>query len=140
MLVANRLKIVWCTKLLRAASDDETAKLEREMYNDPLLVDILGQLKATRASARDRKNAIIEEVREEARRLRTGEEGGRGGPEVVDSDVAARQVCLTSWDSCRHRVGEHDIAQARGAHALGTHDAPQIASLPDLAMLIACRF
>ena len=90
MLIANRLKIVWCTKLMRASSDEETAAIERDMYNDAALVDILGQLKATRASARDRKNAIIEEVKEEARKLRTGE--GKGGPEVVDREVAARQV------------------------------------------------
>ena len=50
VLIANRLKIVWCTKLMRASSDDETAAIEREMYNDATLVDILGQLKATRAS------------------------------------------------------------------------------------------
>jgi N-terminal helicase PWI domain len=46
VLIANRQKIVWCTKLMRAKSDDETAALEREMYNDPALVNILGQLKA----------------------------------------------------------------------------------------------
>ena len=94
VLIANRLKIVWCTKLMRASSDDETAAIEREMYNDATLVDILGQLKATRASARDRKNAIIEEVKEEARKLRTGEGKSAGGPEVLDRDVAARQVRL----------------------------------------------
>ena len=93
VLLANRQKIVWCTRLMRAKSDDETAAIEREMYNDPTLTDILGQLKATRASARDRKNAIIEEVKEEARKLRTAEGDGKGGPEVVDRDVAARQVC-----------------------------------------------
>ena len=90
MLIANRDKIVWCTKLARAKSEDERSALEREMYNDAALTDILGQLKATRASARDRKNAIIEEVKEEARRLRTHDKAE--GAEVVDRDVADRQV------------------------------------------------
>lgn len=94
VLIANRDKIVWCTKLMRAKSEEETAGLEREMYNTPALTDILGALKATRASARDRKNAIIEEVKEEARRLRTHDADGAaaGGADVVDRDVAARQV------------------------------------------------
>lgn len=95
MLIANRKKIVWCTKLMRAHSDDEKAEIEGEMYNSPDLVDILAQLKATRASARDRKHAMIEEVREEARRMLGSDAaggGGKGGAEAVDRDVAARQV------------------------------------------------
>lgn len=72
------------------------AAIEREMYSNAELMDILGQRKATRASARDRKNAMIEEVKEEARRMLTshGDAPGKGvsGPEVVDRDVAARQV------------------------------------------------
>jgi pre-mRNA-splicing helicase BRR2 len=95
-LIANRKKIVWCTKLARAKSDEEMAAIEREMYSNAELMDILGQRKATRASARDRKNAMIEEVKEEARRMLTshGDAPGKGvsGPEVVDRDVAARQV------------------------------------------------
>jgi pre-mRNA-splicing helicase BRR2 len=96
VLITNRKKIVWCTKLARAKSDEETAAIEREMYCNAELMDILGQRKATRASARDRKNAMIEEVKEEARRMLTsrGDAPAKGvlGPEVVDRDVAARQV------------------------------------------------
>jgi hypothetical protein len=56
-------------------------------------------VQATRASARDRKNAIIEEVKEEARKLRTAD-GEGGGPEVLDRDVAARQACGRSLHVC----------------------------------------
>jgi pre-mRNA-splicing helicase BRR2 len=110
VLIANRSKIVWCTKLMRAKSDDETAAIEREMYNDASLMDILGQLKATRASARDRKNAIIDEVKEEARKLRTTDaaESGGKGPEVLDRDVAARQVL--DLEALQFEGGGHYLA------------------------------
>jgi pre-mRNA-splicing helicase BRR2 len=108
LLVANRKKIVWCTKLGRAKSDEDKASIEAEMYNDPSLTGILAQLKETRASARDRKNALINEVREEARKLRENEGAVAKGPEVVDSEVAARQVL--DLESLQFPGGGHYMA------------------------------
>lgn len=109
LLVANRKKIVWCTKLGRAKSDEEKASIETDMYNDPTLTGILAQLKETRASARDRKNARINEVREEARKLREDDGMAAKGPEVWDSEVAARQVL--DLESLQFQAGGHYMAE-----------------------------
>lgn len=111
LLVANRKKIAWCTKLMRAKSDEEKVAIETDMYNDPSLTGILAQLKSTRASARDRKNAMINEVREEARKLREndGAAAAAKGPEVWDSEVAARQVL--DLESLQFQGGGHYMAE-----------------------------
>ena len=109
LLVANRKKIVWCTKLGRAKSDEEKASIETNMYNDPSLTGILAQLKETRASARDRKNAMINEVREEARKLRGNEGATAKGPEVIDQEVAARQIL--DLESLQFQGGGHYMAE-----------------------------
>lgn len=110
VLVANRNKITWCTRLMRAKSDEETASIEAQMFKDPSLTDILAQLKATRASARDRKNAMIQGVQNEARRLHENE-GGAKAAEVVDTEVAARQVL--DLESLQFDGGGHYFASKK---------------------------
>lgn len=58
LLLKNRLKIVWCTRLARAQNEEEVARLEAEMEANADTVKILKELHATRASARDRQNAM----------------------------------------------------------------------------------
>lgn len=110
VLVANRNKVAWCTRLMRAKSDEETAGIEAQMFKDPNLTDILAQLKATRASARDRKNAMIQGVQNEARRLHENEAGAKGA-EVVDTEVAARQVL--DLESLQFEGGGHYFASKK---------------------------
>lgn len=75
LLLAHRLKIVWCTKLSRAETDDERGRIEAEMQGSPDTSAILAALHATRTSARDRQSAMERSIREEARKLRQGEAG-----------------------------------------------------------------
>ena len=66
MLKVNRSKILWCTRLARAATDEERTKLEDLMLADDALSAILAELKATRKSARDRQNAMERSIQNEA--------------------------------------------------------------------------
>ncbi|XP_026402952.1 DExH-box ATP-dependent RNA helicase DExH12-like [Papaver somniferum] len=93
VLLRNRLKIVWCTRLARAIDEEERKKIEEEMMGlGPELASILEQLHATRATAKERQKIVEKNIREEARRLKDGSGGGdedrdweRRGP-VIDGD------------------------------------------------------
>ncbi|KAL6642025.1 hypothetical protein ACP70R_020206 [Stipagrostis hirtigluma subsp. patula] len=52
LLLRNRLKILWCTRLARAESHQQRSKIEEDMRSNPSLAPILEQLLGTRASAR----------------------------------------------------------------------------------------
>ncbi|CAN0921129.1 DExH-box ATP-dependent RNA helicase DExH12 [Linum grandiflorum] len=70
-LLHNRLKIVWCTRLARAKDQEERNHIEEEMMNSgPDLAAILQQLRATRATAKERQKNLEKSIREEARRLK----------------------------------------------------------------------
>ncbi|TVU21580.1 hypothetical protein EJB05_31227, partial [Eragrostis curvula] len=69
LLVHNRLKIVWCTRLARAEDQEQRKKIEEEMVGDPSLAPILEQLHATRASAKERQKNLEKSIRDEAKRL-----------------------------------------------------------------------
>ncbi|GIL50154.1 hypothetical protein Vafri_6292 [Volvox africanus] len=102
-LIKNRLKIVWCTKLSRAETDEERDRIETEMGGSADTTAILAALRATRTSARDRQTAMERSIREEARRLRQGEAGARG--DAGGGAIANRhQVAL---DSLAFRQGSH---------------------------------
>lgn len=71
LLLRNRFKIVWCTRLARAEDQEQRRKIEEEMLNfRPSLASILEQLHATRASAKERQKNLEKSIREEARRLK----------------------------------------------------------------------
>jgi len=75
LLLRNRLKVVWCTRLARAEDEDAKKKIEEEMSEGGLaLLAILEQLHATRATAKERQKNLERSIREEARKLR--DEGG----------------------------------------------------------------
>ena len=50
LVLRNRFKIVWCTRLARAEDQEERKKIEEEMMGDPSLAPILEQLHAMIAS------------------------------------------------------------------------------------------
>ncbi|XP_058110373.1 DExH-box ATP-dependent RNA helicase DExH12-like [Magnolia sinica] len=78
LLLRNRLKIVWCTRLARAEDQEQRKKIEEEMMDmGPELAAILEQLHATRATAKERQKNLEKSIREEARRLKD-ESGGDG--------------------------------------------------------------
>lgn len=58
VLLKNRSKIIWCTRLARAQDEAEVARIEAEMEGSPETAKILKELNATRASARERQNAM----------------------------------------------------------------------------------
>lgn len=81
LLLRNRLKVVWCTRLARAEDEDARKKIEEEMSNGgPVLAGILEQLHATRATAKERQKNLERSIREEAKKLRDdgGEAADRG--------------------------------------------------------------
>ncbi|KAF8377551.1 hypothetical protein HHK36_030933 [Tetracentron sinense] len=79
LLLRNRLKIVWCTRLARAEDQEERKKIEEEMMGLGLdLAAILEQLHATRATAKERQKNLEKSIREEARRLKDESGGGDG--------------------------------------------------------------
>ncbi|KAI3897675.1 hypothetical protein MKW92_038461 [Papaver armeniacum] len=71
VLLQNRLKIVWCTRLARALDEEERNNIEEEMMGlGPDLASILEQLHATRATAKEWQKIVEKNIREEARRLK----------------------------------------------------------------------
>lgn len=72
VLLKNRWKVVYCTKLARAEDDEERKKIEAEMMelDNPALRTILEQLHATRETAKERQSNLERKIREEARKLK----------------------------------------------------------------------
>jgi pre-mRNA-splicing helicase BRR2 len=79
LLLRNRLKIVWCTRLARAEDQEQRKKIEEEMASDPSLAPILEQLHATRASAKERQKNLEKSIRDEAKRLLNNDGAGADG-------------------------------------------------------------
>eukprot|EP01018_Ginkgo_biloba_P013775 Gb_27895 [translate_table: standard] len=97
LLLRNRLKIVWCTRLARAEDQKERKRIEDEMtMGEPALAAILEQLHATRATAKERQKNLERSIREEARRLR--DEGGDGDRERrIDRESGVGGAMENSW-------------------------------------------
>lgn len=90
LLLRNRLKIVWCTRLARAEDQEQRKKIEEEMTAiGPSHAAILEQLHATRASAKERQKNLEKSIREEARRLKDDRGSGDGDRDrrVIDRDM-----------------------------------------------------
>ncbi|KAJ4702368.1 DExH-box ATP-dependent RNA helicase [Melia azedarach] len=90
LLLRNRLKIVWCTRLARAQDQEERKRIEEEMVSlGPDLAAILEQLHATRATAKERQKNLEKSIREEARRLKdeSAADGDRDRRGLVDRDA-----------------------------------------------------
>lgn len=108
VLLKNRLKVFWCTRLARSASEEETANIEAQMKADPAAAGILASMRATRASARDRQTATEQKIREEARKLRgeVAEMRTQGG-----AAAAGRQ--LLELDALAFVQGSHFMSNKR---------------------------
>jgi pre-mRNA-splicing helicase BRR2 len=87
LLMYNRHRVLWCTRLARAQDEAEAARIEQEMSSVPELQAILRQLHAQRMTARERQNATELRIREEARRLRSAEAGGNATGVGADDDL-----------------------------------------------------
>ncbi|PKI68193.1 hypothetical protein CRG98_011392 [Punica granatum] len=127
LLLRNRLKIVWCTRLARAEDQDARNKIEEEMMGlGPELAAIVEQLHATRATAKERQKNLEKSIREEARRLKdesTGDEdSSRRG--LVDRDNesgwAKGQRQLLDLDSLAFEQGGLLMANKRTDLPLGS--------------------
>lgn len=88
LLLRNRLKIVWCTRLARAEDQEQRKKIEEEMASDPSLAPILEQLHATRASAKERQKNLEKSIRDEAKRLLNNDAGAAGADGARDHRAA----------------------------------------------------
>lgn len=88
LLLHNRAKVLWCTRLARAQDAEEAKRIEAAMAGAPETAAVLRQLGSQRMSARERQNATEDKIREEARRLRAGEAEAGGGGGAVDDDGA----------------------------------------------------
>ena len=71
LLLKNRKKVVWCTRLARAQGDD-VDNIKASMQADPEAAAILQKLESVHTSERDRRSALERNIREEARKLKTG--------------------------------------------------------------------
>ena len=89
--------------------DTERDRVETEMSATPETSVILDMLRATRTSARDRQSAMERTIREEARKLKQGDEGaaagGVGGGAAGGGTTGQRQV-----------VDFETLSFAQGAH------------------------
>jgi len=91
LLLRNRLKIVWCTRLARAEDQEQRKKIEEEMASDPSLAPILEQLHATRASAKERQKNLEKSIRDEAKRL-LNNDAAAGADGARDRRAAERNM------------------------------------------------
>jgi pre-mRNA-splicing helicase BRR2 len=91
LLLRNRLKIVWCTRLARAEDQEQRKKIEEEMASDPSLAPILEQLHATRASAKERQKNLEKSIRDEAKRL-LNNDAAAGADGARDRRAAERDM------------------------------------------------
>ncbi|XP_024003677.1 DExH-box ATP-dependent RNA helicase DExH13 isoform X2 [Eutrema salsugineum] len=89
-LLQNRLKIVWCTRLAREKNQEERNQIEEEMMGlGPGLAEILEELHAKRATAKEREENQENKIKEEARGLKDdfGGDEDRGRRDVDDRDL-----------------------------------------------------
>ncbi|XP_002518663.3 DExH-box ATP-dependent RNA helicase DExH12 [Ricinus communis] len=128
ILMRNRLKIVWCTRLARAKDQQERKQIEEEMMSSgPDLVAILEQLHATRATAKERQKNLEKSIREEARRLKD-ESGGdydRDRRGLVDRDAESGwvkgQPQLLDLESIAFEQGGHLMATKKCDLPVGSY-------------------
>ncbi|CAN8318011.1 unnamed protein product [Cochlearia groenlandica] len=96
-LIYNRLKVVWCTRLARARDQEERNRIEKEMMGlGPELAEILKELHAKRATAKEREEKHERKIKEEARVLK-GDSGG-------DEDRGRRDLDGKNSENCGSTV------------------------------------
>jgi pre-mRNA-splicing helicase BRR2 len=110
---------VYGWSLSRVQDDEEKARVEAEMAGDDEAASILAQLRAGRASAKERQTAMERQIREEARRLRQGEAAIAAGVAAGDMAVSGRQ--MLDFDTLSFAAGGHFMSNK-------TCNLPQVSS------------
>jgi len=112
LLLRNRLKVVWCTKLARAADDEEKEKIQSVMEQEPKLQLILAALEKT-STAADRNIDRGKELLKEARNL-VGRRDGKGNSMEKTSDVYwnKRPKAVVDLDSLKFEAEGHFMSNA----------------------------
>ncbi|GAY41159.1 hypothetical protein CUMW_057280 [Citrus unshiu] len=103
LLLSNRFKVVWCTRLARAQDQEERKNIEEEMMGlGPDLAPILEQLHATRATAKERQRTW-KRVRELS-----------GDQTLTRQQIEETQIIVTTpekWDIITRKSGDRVYTQ-----------------------------
>lgn len=89
LLVKNRMRVLWCTRLARAQDEPEARKVEATMAGIPQLASTLAQLHQQRMGARERQAAMESKIRDEARKLRADDAGAAAPSAAADKGASA---------------------------------------------------
>jgi pre-mRNA-splicing helicase BRR2 len=140
VLLRNRAKIYYCTRLKQAQSDAEKEAIEREMKSDgegggPAILEQLYHTTSAESWAQDRLGEIAEKARREARALNAAEElqeqqqrklmeetsGGRASVMPTGSGKGGLTFALPK-DEVEETVGGSKLPQAQGSGSEKTLD------------------
>eukprot|EP01116_Phalansterium_solitarium_P019909 TRINITY_DN5728_c0_g1_i2.p1 TRINITY_DN5728_c0_g1~~TRINITY_DN5728_c0_g1_i2.p1 ORF type:complete len:2045 (+),score=776.70 TRINITY_DN5728_c0_g1_i2:174-6308(+) len=97
ILLRNRLKILWCSKLVHAEDDRERASIEDHMRNDPRLAPILDALHRGGGKREEKRE---KEIRKEARSLKAKDKDS-------EKDDKTRAKTLLDLESLAFAQGGH---------------------------------
>ncbi|CAG9460374.1 unnamed protein product [Pedinophyceae sp. YPF-701] len=98
LLMDHRLAIVCCTRLARAQSDEERAKIEADMQSSAAGRAVLAALQATRGTARERQERMTQRIKSEAARLRKRGAGGDEDGQARGEAAGRQQLNLQSLE------------------------------------------
>lgn len=106
LLVKNRMRVLWCTRLARAQDEPEARKVEATMAGIPQLASTLAQLHQQRMGARERQAAMESKIRDEARKLRADDAGAAAPSAAADKGASAGRKVL-ELDMLAFAQGRH---------------------------------
>ena len=128
LLLRNRAKIFYCTRLKQAQNDIERAAIEAELRADvdgggAAILDQLQQKASAESWTQDRIGEFASKARQEARALNRGKGGGPGGNsllEDVEETVGGPRLSRAGY-------GRREAARSRGTavHSGGALDGEQ---------------
>lgn len=123
LLLHNRARVLWCTRLARAQDEAQQRDVEAAMLQHPEAAEVLQALRAQRLTARERQNATESRIRDEARSLRAGDAqphddapppapGGGGGAGAAAGRVLLELEALAFHQARRGGCWAHAAAAA----------------------------
>uniref|UniRef100_K3WCS9 Helicase ATP-binding domain-containing protein n=1 Tax=Globisporangium ultimum (strain ATCC 200006 / CBS 805.95 / DAOM BR144) TaxID=431595 RepID=K3WCS9_GLOUD len=131
LLLENRAKVLYCTRLKQAQNDKERAVIEEEMISDESLngegKEIL-KLLATTASAdswmQDRIGAMESTSRAEANKLRKLQQKASDGNNAADDDDVAMEDAqeVTAARKPQHYIDVESLAFQEGGHLMSNKE------------------
>eukprot|EP00741_Cyanophora_paradoxa_P005239 tig00000865_g5079.t1 len=116
VLLRNRQKVVYCTRLGQAQTDEERNAIEAEMMGSPELESILAAISRVRGTKSDRVRDIEENVRKEAKRL--AREGRQKGREDDGDEIMAGTAGDEGAVRARGTVDLEALSFAQGGHLM----------------------